>query len=60
VGFQQEIDTIIDDLIADFAVPVHRLDPSARDGWTLDAVVQLGLPTQPPQIDLFAAERAES
>jgi hypothetical protein len=24
---------------------------------TLDAVVQLGLPTQPPQIDLFAAER---
>lgn len=57
VGFQQEIDGIIDDLIADFAVPVFRLDPSARDGWTLDAVVQLGLPTQPPQIDLFAAER---
>ncbi|WP_309669691.1 hypothetical protein [Gemmatimonas sp.] len=57
VGFQQEIDGIIDDLIADFAVPVFRLDPAAREGWTLDAVVQLGLPAQPPQIDLFAAER---
>lgn len=57
VGFQQEIDGIIDDLIGDFGVPVFRLDPSARDGWTLDAVVQLGLPTQPPQIDLFATER---
>ena len=60
VGFQQEIDTIIDALIAEFGVPVYRLDPSARNGWTLDAVVQLGLPTQPPQIDLFAAERQAS
>ncbi|QJR37833.1 AAA family ATPase [Gemmatimonas groenlandica] len=57
VGFQHEIDGIIDDLIDDFAVPVHRLDASARERWTLDAVGQLGLPTQLPQIDLFAAER---
>ncbi len=57
VTFQQEIDTIIDELLAEFAVRVHRLDPSARDGWTLDAVRQLGLPTHPPQIDLFVAER---
>ncbi|MDQ8160252.1 MAG: AAA family ATPase [Gemmatimonadota bacterium] len=59
VGFQHDIDQIIDTLIAEFAVPVHRLDPLARDGWTLDAVVQLGLPTQPPQIDLFSAARVE-
>ncbi len=57
LGFQQEIDTIIDDLIAAFAVPVHRLDPLHRDGWTLDAVTRLGLPTEPPQIDLFSGDK---
>ncbi len=54
-SFQHEIDRIIDDLIARFAVPVHHLDPHDRDGWTQAAVALLGLPTQPPQIDLFAA-----
>jgi nicotinamide riboside kinase len=54
--FQHEIDGIIDDLIADFGVTVHHLDPQARDGWTVHALQQLGLPTQPPQIDLFAAK----
>jgi hypothetical protein len=52
--FQHEIDQIIDGLIADFGVPVHHLDPAARESWTADALTQLGLPTQPPQIDLFA------
>ncbi len=57
VTFQQEIDALIDELIVDFDTPVHRLDPAARDGWTLEVVAQLGLPTHPPQIDLFATER---
>ncbi len=54
--FQQEIDQIIDELIAELGVEVHHLDPSDRDGWTADALRMLGLPTQPPQIDLFAAK----
>lgn len=52
--FQQEIDHIIDDLVQEFGVAVHHLDPHDRGGWTIDALQRLGLPTQPPQIDLFA------
>lgn len=54
-GFQLEIDQIIDGLIADLHVTVHHLDPNDRERWTADALVHLGLPTQPPQIDLFAS-----
>lgn len=53
-SFQQEIDHIIDDLVRTFGVAVHHLDPAHRDGWTTAALERLGLPTQPPQIDLFA------
>lgn len=53
--FQQDIDRIIDELVRDFAVPVTYLDPADRDGWTVAALRELGLPTQPPQIDLFSA-----
>lgn len=52
-GFQQEIDHIIDDLVQELSVPVIHLDPDDRDGWTTHALQRLGLPTQPPQIDLF-------
>lgn len=54
--FQLEIDHLIDALVQTFDAPVHRLDPGDRDGWTVQALQQLGLPTQPPQIDLFAAK----
>ncbi|MBL0891743.1 MAG: ATP-binding protein [Gemmatimonadaceae bacterium] len=57
-AFQQEIDEIIDELVRDFAVPVQHLDPSDRDGWTTQALLHLGLPTQPPQIDLFASRES--
>lgn len=53
--FQQDIDRIIDELVRDFAVPVMYLDPADRDGWTAAVLRELGLPMQPPQIDLFAA-----
>jgi hypothetical protein len=53
--FQQQIDGIIDDLVSDLGVTVHHLDPQDRSGWTVAALQHLGLPTQPPQIDLFAA-----
>ncbi len=52
--FQLEIDVIIDDLIRAFDIAVHPLDPAHRDGWTTHALEVLGLPTHPPQIDLFA------
>jgi nicotinamide riboside kinase len=55
-SFQLEIDATIDELVGAFGVPVMALDQSARDGWTTTVVERLGLPTQPPQIDLFAAE----
>lgn len=51
--FQLEIDGIIDQLIGTYGVPVLQLDPAARHAWTLTAVEHLGLPTSPPQIDLF-------
>ncbi len=53
--FQLEIDAIIDQLVAAFDVPVHALDPHDRDGWTARALQRLGLPANPPQIDLFSA-----
>lgn len=53
--FQREIDSTIDDLVATFDIPCHRLDPAGRDGW-VDAVLgAMALPLAPPQIDLFPA-----
>lgn len=54
--FQLEIDAIIDQLIESFGVMVHPLDPADRNAWTQHAVACLGLPLQPPQIDLFTSE----
>ncbi len=51
--FQAEIDELIDDLISAFDVPVHALLPSERDVWATRALETMGLPTQPPQIELF-------
>ena len=53
-SFQQQIDETIDELVRDLGVTVHHLDPHDRSGWTVAALQHLGLPTQPPQIDLFA------
>jgi thymidylate kinase len=53
--FQQQIDQIIDDLVQELGVTVHQLDPNDRAGWTVAALEHLGLPTSPPQIDLFPA-----
>lgn len=52
-SFQLEIDATIDQLVADFDVPVVLLDPSDRDGWVPAALTALALPLQPPQIELF-------
>jgi len=54
-SFQMEIDGIIDELLAAFAVEVLPLDPADRDGWIPTVMQSLSLPMRPPQIDLFGA-----
>ena len=53
-SFQIEIDSTIDRLITSFDVHVSPLDPDDREGWIGVVMESLGLPTRPPQIDLFA------
>lgn len=52
-SFQLEIDAVIDQLLRDFDVQALPLDPSDRDGWVGTVMDSLGLPKNPPQIDLF-------
>ena len=52
--FQLEIDATIDRLIESFDVDVAPLDPEDRDSWIGVVMGSLGLPSKPPQIDLFA------
>jgi len=51
--FQRDIDGLIDSLVGRFPGRVHRLDPARNQDWVTDALRFLGLPTEPPQIDLF-------
>lgn len=57
-GFQAEIDATIDQLVSAFGVEVLPLDPADRDGWIAVVMASLGLPSRPPQIDLFGAGAA--
>ncbi len=54
--FQSEIDELIDELVEAFGASSYRLNPEDRPGWIDFALKTLGLPTEPPQIDLFAPE----
>ncbi len=53
--FQVEIDDTIDELITAFGVEVIRLGPADRNGWIPTVMNTLGMPSHPPQIDLFGA-----
>jgi nicotinamide riboside kinase len=53
--FQHEIDSTIDHLIEAFSVDVTPLDPEDRDNWIPEVMQALGMPSRPPQIDLFGA-----
>lgn len=53
-AFQLEIDHTIDQLVADFGVPVVMLDAARRDGWVPAVLDALRLPLEPPQIELFS------
>jgi thymidylate kinase len=52
-AFQREVDEVIEGLLEAFPVRCHRLDPAHRPGWIEEVLRSLGLPTEPPQIDLF-------
>jgi hypothetical protein len=52
-AFQLEIDEVIDQLIEIFGVELSQLDPNDRDGWIPSVIQSLGMPSRPPQIDLF-------
>lgn len=54
-SFQLEIDSTIDRLIEAFGAEVSTLDADDRDSWISVVMHSLGLPSRPPQIDLFAA-----
>ncbi|MEO8193095.1 MAG: AAA family ATPase [Gemmatimonadales bacterium] len=52
-SFQMEIDEMIDELLISFGVEALPLDPADRDGWIKMVMNRLGMPSRPPQIDLF-------
>jgi len=54
--FQLQIDAGIERLIDVFAVKVHHLDASDREGWVDEVMDAASLPAAPPQIDLFSVE----
>ena len=56
-GFQGEIDALIDELVVEFGARCHRLDSQNPPGWMEEVLVAMGLPTKPPQIDLFSGEK---
>lgn len=55
-AFQYEIDAVIDELLEEFQIDCHRLDPLDRAGWVDAVLAGVGLPLQPPQMDIFPTE----
>jgi len=53
VDFQENINTLIDDLLAEFAIDYLELPGKTRDGWVSCVLESLDLPGEPPQLDLF-------
>ena len=51
--FQLEVDRLIDQLLEELRVPHIRLEPGDREGWVDTVVEAVGLPLEPPQIDIF-------
>ena len=53
VEFQTGIDRLIDRLLADFCLAPLRLPEVGRERWVKLVLDALGLPGEPPQLDLF-------
>jgi nicotinamide riboside kinase len=53
VDFQMAIDRTLDQLLAEFAIPIFSLPAEDRDSWVGRVLAALDLPQTPPQLDLF-------
>ncbi len=53
VDFQQGIDRLIDELLAEFDINHTPLPADSREGWVHTVLAAMELPTEPPQLDLF-------
>ncbi len=53
VDFQENINTLIDELLVEFGVDFLELPGESRDGWVSFVLEALELPGDPPQLDLF-------
>ncbi len=56
LGFQQEIDAVIDELTGAFGVEVLRLEPGDHEAWTRRTIDYLDLPVRAEQVTLFPEE----
>ncbi len=52
-GFQKEIDAEVEALVGEFHPPLLRLRARDRADWVIRVVSALGLPLEPPQVELF-------
>ena len=53
VGFQREIDRVLDGLVDEFGLRPLRLPADDRSRWVPDVLQALQLPPRAPQLDLF-------
>jgi hypothetical protein len=51
--FQKDIDALLDRLLEEMGVTCVPLPAAERDGWITIVLRALGLPEEPPQIELF-------
>jgi thymidylate kinase len=55
-AYQREIDSIVDQLLAEMQIPVHALAPKGRQRWLREILRAMSLPLEPAQISLFDDE----
>ena len=54
VDFQVGIDRLIDELLDEFGISRVILPDGSRQGWIEQVLQEMGLPGEPPQLDLFS------
>ncbi len=58
-SFQREIDALLDRILEEMDIHHVRLQRKEREGWIPLILRELGLPEEPPQIELFPGELAD-
>jgi hypothetical protein len=57
IEFQRAVDRTIDQLLDDYHLPRLVLPPTSREGWIPLVLSYAGLPSRPPQLELFGGAR---